>query len=475
MTSPRSDALVFFGATGDLAYKKIFPALQAMLKRGSPEIPIIGVAKAGWNLDQFRARARESVERHGGIDRDAFERLSRLLRYVDGDYHDVSTFQQIRRELGSCGNPAFYLAIPPALFELVVQHLGDSTCSKGARVIVEKPFGTDLASAQELNRILLGAFPENSIFRIDHYLGKQPVRNLLYFRFANLFPDTLWNRANVESIQITMAEDFGVQGRGAFYDHTGAIRDVIQNHILQILCNLTMEPPARADSESVRDEKVKVLKAIAPIEARNLVRGQFRGYQNEPGVAAGSQTETFAALQLEVNSWRWRGVPIYIRAGKSMPITCTEILVRLRRPPDIYQTSELASNHIRFRISPDVAIAIGMMMLSPNKDMVGQPVEMVAHHQPQANEMDAYERVLGEAIAGDTTLFARQDYVEEAWRIVDPVLQASTPVYPYEPGTWGPAETTPAVEPPGGWHVPVMKHYAPDEDALSEHQEHVTA
>jgi glucose-6-phosphate 1-dehydrogenase len=475
MTGTHSDALVFFGATGDLAYKKIFPALQAMLKRGNLEIPIIGVAKAGWNLDQFRARARESVERHGGLDRNAFDRLSRLLRYVDGDYHDVSTFQRIRRELGSCANPAFYLAIPPALFGLVVQHLGDSTCSKGARVIVEKPFGTDLASAQELNRILLGAFSESAIFRIDHYLGKQPVRNLLYFRFANLFPDALWNRANVESIQITMAEDFGVQGRGAFYDRTGAIRDVIQNHILQILSNLTMEPPARADSESVRDEKVKVLKAIAPIEARNVVRGQFRGYQNEPGVAAGSQTETFAALQLEVNSWRWRGVPIYIRAGKSMPISCTEILVRLRRPPDIYQTGELASNHIRFRISPDVAIALGMMVLSPDKDMVGQPVEMVAHHQPQANEMDAYERVLGEAVTGDTTLFARQDYVEEAWRIVDPVLRASTPVYPYEPGTWGPAEATPAVEPPGGWRVPVMTPSASGDDALRAHEEPVTA
>jgi glucose-6-phosphate 1-dehydrogenase len=463
MTASHSDALVFFGATGDLAYKKIFPALQAMLKRGNPEIPIIGVAKASWNLEQLRARARESVERHGGLDRQAFEKLSRLLRYVDGDYQNESTFQQLRKELGDAKRPAFYLAIPPALFGLVTEQLGKSSCSSGARVVVEKPFGTDLASARELNRILLRTFPENAIFRIDHYLGKQPVRNLVYFRFANLFPDVIWNRANVESIQITMAEDFGIQGRGAFYDHTGAIRDVIQNHIFQILCNLTMEPPVRTDSESVRDEKVKVLKAIEPIDEKNLVRGQFRGYQDEPGVAKGSQTETFAALRLEVNSWRWQGVPFYIRAGKRMPITCTEILVRLRRPPDIYHAAALKSNHIRFRISPDVAIALGMMVLSEGKDAGGMPVEMVAKHHPEAGEMDAYERVLGEAIAGDTTLFAREDYVEEAWRIVDPVLRAGTPVYPYEPGNWGPAEAMQAMVPPGGWNAPVLTPYpAPD-------------
>ena len=463
MSIPRSDALVFFGATGDLAYKKIFPALQSMINRGSLDAPIIGVAKGNWTVDQLRARARESVERHGGLDRDAFDRLSRLLRYVNGDYQDAATFQELRKQLGSAVNPAFYLAIPPALFGVVTGRLGNSACSAGARVIVEKPFGTDLASARDLNRILLRTFPENNVFRIDHYLGKTPVRNLLYFRFANLFPDSLWNRSHVESIQITMAEDFGVQGRGAFYDRTGAIRDVIQNHIFQILSNLAMEPPVRIDSESVRDEKVKVLKAIAPIEQKNLVRGQFRGYKDEAGVESASQTETFAALKLEVNSWRWQGVPFYIRAGKQMPVTCTEILVRLRRPPDVYGAGSVSPNHFRFRISPDVAIGLGMMVLSPAG--AGQPAEMVANHHPQANEMDAYERVLSDAIAGDTTLFAREDYVEEAWRIVDPVLRANTPVYEYEPGAWGPSEATQSIVPPGGWQVPVLAATTPPQDA----------
>jgi glucose-6-phosphate 1-dehydrogenase len=450
-----SDAFVFFGATGDLAYKQIFPSLQAMVKAGTLDVPVIGVAKAGWNLDQLKKRAQESLEEHGGVDRRAFAQLKRLMRYVDGDYADPETFAELKRQLGRSRRPLHYLAIPPTLFGRVAQALHESGCApEGTRIVVEKPFGRDLASAQALNRELHKVFPEKAIFRIDHYLGKEPVENLTFFRFANGFLEPIWNRHNVASVQVTMAESFGVQGRGGFYETAGAIRDVVQNHMLQIVSLLAMEPPAGQDPEAIRDRKAELVRAMAPVRKSDVVRGQFRGYGEEPAVAKNSTVETFAALRLHIPTWRWAGVPFLIRVGKCLPETVCEVLVGLNPPPvSVFRGERRHHNTMRFRVQPDIAIGLGARIKKEGKGMVGEEVELVVQESP-ADDMPPYQRLLGDALNGDAGLFARQDYVEAAWRVVDPILGDATPVYPYDAGTWGPEEANKV--PPRGdiWHDP---------------------
>ena len=455
MESHPSDAFVFFGATGDLAYKQIFPALQALVRRGQLNVPIVGVGRSGWGKDKLTERARASIEEHGTYDEKVFARFAALLKYVDGDYREASTFTRLREALGGAAAPLHYLAIPPSVFPIVIGGLAKAGCVENARVVVEKPFGRDLTSARELNAILHEHFPEESIFRIDHYLGKEPVQNILYTRFSNAFLEPIWNRTYIRSLQITMAEDFDVLGRGAFYEEAGAIRDVIQNHLLQVLSSVIMDAPLQSAPSALRDEKSRVLRAIRPLDAQSIVRGQYHGYRTAPGVAENSTVETYAAVRLFVDSWRWADVPFYIRAGKCMPVTSTEVVVEFRRPPrEVFgELVPSLSSHLRLRLSPDVVIGMGMRVKVAGERMAGEDVELVVTRQP-GDAMTPYERLLGDAMRGDLGLFGRQDAIEAQWAVVDPVLGDSTPVYEYPCGSWGPREAARLVEGDDGWIDP---------------------